>query len=92
MMGSCKVQFQCKLWEYFYDYFKVIYWFEKYGFQIMLEKIGVKNVMFEIDYLYLMCFYFGVQQYLVEILGGYDYEVCKQVFEWNVVEFYNLFF
>jgi predicted TIM-barrel fold metal-dependent hydrolase len=58
----------------------------------MLEEIGVDRVMFETDYPHPTSLYPGVQDKLVEVLGGYGYETRKRVLETNAVELYNLQF
>jgi predicted TIM-barrel fold metal-dependent hydrolase len=76
--------------EYFRDQFWVSFWFEKAGPQQLLETIGVNKVMFETDFPHPAMLYPGVQDYLFEALGGYDYEVRKRVLERNAAELYNL--
>jgi predicted TIM-barrel fold metal-dependent hydrolase len=58
----------------------------------MLEQIGVDRVMFETDYPHPTSLYPGVQDKLVDSLGGYDYAVRKRVLESNAAELYNLSF
>jgi predicted TIM-barrel fold metal-dependent hydrolase len=77
-------------WEYFRDHFWVTYWFEKVGPTKLLETLGVNKVLFETDYPHPTSLYPGVQEHLVQTLGGYDYEVRKRVLERNAVELYNL--
>ena len=81
---------QKRPWEYFRDHFKVTYWFEKIAPKQLLETIGVNNVMFETDFPHPTSLYPGVQEQIVDTLGGYDYEVKKRVLERNAVELYNL--
>jgi len=77
-------------WEYFKDHFWVTYWFEKVGPKLLLETIGVDKVLFETDFPHPTSLYPGVQEHLVDTLGGYDYGVRKQVLETNAVKLYNL--
>jgi predicted TIM-barrel fold metal-dependent hydrolase len=77
-------------WQYFRDQFWVTYWFESVGPKLLLETIGVDKVLFETDYPHPTMLYPGVQEHLVETLGGYDYEIRKRVLERNAVELYNL--
>ena len=81
---------QRRPWEYFREHFKVTYWFEKIAPKQLLETIGVNNVMFETDFPHPTSLYPGVQEHIVDTLGGYDYEVKKRVLERNAVELYNL--
>ena len=58
----------------------------------MLEEIGVDKVMFETDYPHPTSLYPGVQDKLVEVLGGHDYATRKRVLESNACDLYNLKF
>jgi len=75
--------------EYFQQFW-VSYWFESYAPKHMLETIGVDRVMFETDYPHPTSLYPGVQDKLVDTLGGYSYEIRKQVLERNAATLYNL--
>ena len=75
------------------EYFKqfwVSYWFESFAPKHMLEEIGIDRVMFETDYPHPTSLYPGVQDKLVDTLGGYDYATRRRVLERNAVELYNL--
>jgi uncharacterized protein len=77
------------------EYFKqfwVSYWFEDFAPKHMLEEIGLDRVMFETDFPHPTSLYPGVQDKLVETLGGYDYAIRKRVLETNACELYNLKF
>jgi predicted TIM-barrel fold metal-dependent hydrolase len=78
--------------EYFKQHFWVSFWFEEFAPKHMLEEIGVDRVMFETDYPHPTSLYPGVQDRLVEVLGGHDYATCKRVLESNASELYNLKF
>jgi predicted TIM-barrel fold metal-dependent hydrolase len=75
--------------EYFRQFW-VSYWFESYAPKHMLEAIGADRLMFETDFPHPTSLYPGVQDKLVETLGGYDYETRRQVLERNAAELYNL--
>jgi predicted TIM-barrel fold metal-dependent hydrolase len=77
-------------WEYFRQNFWVTYWFETLAPQKFLDVLGVDRVLFETDYPHPTSLYPGVQQHLVETLGGHDYAVRKRVLQSNAVELYNL--
>ncbi|HTH29483.1 MAG TPA: amidohydrolase family protein [Sphingobium sp.] len=77
-------------WEYFRDHFWVTYWFEKIAPKTMLEIIGVDKVLFETDFPHPTSLYPGVQEHIMDTLGGYDHEVRKKVLETNAVKLYNL--
>jgi predicted TIM-barrel fold metal-dependent hydrolase len=78
--------------EYFKRHFWVTFWFETYAPKHMLNEIGVDRVLFETDFPHPTSLYPGVQDKLVETLGGYDYETRKRVLERNAAELYNLSF
>lgn len=78
--------------EYFKKHFWVSYWFESYAPKNMLHEVGVDRVMFETDYPHPTSLYPGVQDKLVDVLGGYDYETRKRVLELNASELFNLSF
>ncbi|TAL02773.1 MAG: amidohydrolase [Rhodospirillaceae bacterium] len=77
-------------WEYFRQNFWVTYWFEKVGPKLLLETVGVDKVLFETDFPHPTSLYPGVQEHLVDTLGGYTPAVRKRVLERNAVELYNL--
>jgi len=78
--------------EYFKKHFWVSFWFESYAPKHMLHEIGVERLMFETDYPHPTSLYPGVQDKLVETLGGYDYPIRKRVLESNAVDLYKLSF
>ena len=78
--------------EYFKKNFWVSFWFESFAPKHMLEEIGVDRVMFETDFPHPTSLYPGVQDKLVDALGGYDYATRKRVLESNAVDLYNLVF
>ncbi|MGH6743473.1 amidohydrolase family protein [Novosphingobium sp. PhB57] len=77
-------------WDYFRDHFKCTFWFEKIAPKLLLETIGVDNVMFETDFPHPTSLYPGVQAHIKDVLGGYDYAVKKKVLQDNAVNFYKL--
>jgi uncharacterized protein len=79
-------------WQYFRDHFFCTFWFEKIGPKLLLETIGVDNVMFETDFPHPTSLYPGVQAHIVDVLGGYDYATKKKVLQDNAVRVYNLLF
>ena len=76
--------------EYFRKHFWVTYWFESYAPKHMLEEIGVDRLLFETDFPHPTSLYPGVQDKLVDTLGGYDFATRKRVLERNAVELYKL--
>jgi predicted TIM-barrel fold metal-dependent hydrolase len=77
-------------WEYFRDHFMCSFWFEKIAPKLLLETIGVDNVMFETDFPHPTSLYPGVQAHLKDVLGGHSHEVRKKVLQDNAVRLYNL--
>ncbi len=77
-------------WQYFRDHFYCTFWFEKVGPKLLLETIGVDNVMFETDFPHPTSLYPGVQDHIKDVLGGYSFEVKKKVLQDNAVKVYNL--
>src|SRR5439155_16924422 len=76
--------------EYFAKHFWVSFWFESYAPKNMLDEIGVDRVMFETDYPHPTSLYPGVQDKLVDVLGGHDYATRKRVLQDNANELYLL--
>lgn len=77
-------------WAYFRDHFFCTFWFEKVAPKLLLETIGVDNVMFETDFPHPTSLYPGVQEHLVDVLGGYDFAVKKKVLQDNAARLYRL--
>lgn len=90
MLAGKKDILQRRPWEYFADHFWVTYWFEKIGPKMLLETIGVNKVLFETDFPHPTSLYPGVQEHIVDTLGGYDRSVKERVLERNAAELYNL--
>ena len=77
-------------WQYFRDHFWCTFWFEKVAPKLLLETIGVDNVLFETDFPHPTSLYPGVQAHLVDTLGGYNREVQKKVLQDNATKLYRL--
>jgi len=90
MLPSHARRLQRRPWEYFRDHFWVTYWFETIGPKLLLETLGVDKLLFETDYPHPTSLYPGVQEHIMETLGGYDHHVRKRVLERNAVELYRL--
>lgn len=76
--------------EYFRDHFWVTFWFESIAPKLLLETIGVNKVMFETDFPHPTSLYPGVQEHIVDVLGGYDRATKERVLQKNATELYNL--
>ena len=48
------------------------------------------KVLFETDFPYPTSLYPGVQDHIMETLGGYSHDVRKKVLETNATKLYNL--
>jgi predicted TIM-barrel fold metal-dependent hydrolase len=90
MMPNKSRQLQKRPWEYFRQNFWVTFWYESIGPKQLLETVGVDRVLFETDYPHPTSLYPGVQEHLIDTLGGYDRSVQKKVLESNAVKLYNL--
>lgn len=90
MLPSKTGMLQRRPCDYFRDHFWVTYWFESIAPKMLLETIGVNKVLFETDFPHPTSLYPGVQEHIVDTLGGYDYDVRKRVLERNAAELYNL--
>jgi predicted TIM-barrel fold metal-dependent hydrolase len=77
-------------WEYFRDQFWVTFWFEKVGPMKLLDILGADNVMFETDFPHPTSLYPGVQDHIMQTLGGYGHDLRKKVLETNAVKLYDL--
>lgn len=90
MLPSKSKLLQRRPWDYFRDQFWVTYWFETVGPKLLLNTVGVDKVLFETDFPHPTSLYPGVQEHIVDTLGGYDDHVRKRVLERNAAELYNL--
>ena len=90
MMPNASKKLQKRPWEYFRDNFWVTFWYESIGPKQLLETTGVDKVLFETDYPHPTSLYPGVQEHILDVLGGYTYDVKKKVLETNAVTLYNL--
>ena len=81
---------QRRPWAYFRDHFWVTFWFETVGPKLLLETVGFDKVLFETDFPHPTSLYPGVQEHIVDTLGGYDESVRKKVLQTNAVGLYNL--
>ncbi|MET0286987.1 MAG: amidohydrolase family protein [Polyangiales bacterium] len=90
MLPSKSKLLQRRPWDYFRDQFWVTFWFEKVGPLKLLETLGVDKVLFETDFPHPTSLYPGVQDHIMNTLGGYSPEVRKKVLETNATKLYNL--
>ncbi len=90
MLAAKAKELSRRPWQYFRDHFYCTFWFETVAPKLLLETIGVDNVLFETDFPHPTSLYPGVQAHLVDTLGGYDRTVQKKVLQDNAVKLYNL--
>lgn len=90
MLPSKSKLLQRRPWQYFRDQFWVTFWFEKVAPTKLLDVLGVDKVMFETDFPHPTSLYPGVQDHIMDTLGGYSHDVRKKVLETNAVKLYNL--
>jgi uncharacterized protein len=90
MLPSKSKLLQRRPWAYFRDHFWVTYWFETIGPKMLLETVGVDKVLFETDFPHPTSLYPGVQEHIVNTLGGYKEGVRQKVLQTNAVKLYNL--
>ena len=90
MMPITGKHLQRRPWEYFRENFWATFWYESIAPKHLLELIGPDRVLFETDYPHPTSLYPGVQDHIIDVLGGYDFDVKKQVLETNAVKLFNL--
>jgi predicted TIM-barrel fold metal-dependent hydrolase len=90
MLAGKKAIVSRRPWEYFKDHFWVTFWFEKVAPKMLLDVIGEDKVLFETDFPHPTSLYPGVQEHIVETLGGYSFETRKKVLQGNAAKLYNL--
>jgi len=90
MMPNAGKKLQKRPWEYFKQNFWCTFWYESIGPKQLLETVGVDRVLFETDYPHPTSLYPGVQEHIIDVLGGYDFGVKKKVLQDNAVHLYNL--
>jgi len=90
MLPSKSKMLKRRPWEYFRDQFWVTYWFEKIAPTKLLDVLGEDKVLFETDFPHPTSLYPGVQDHIMNTLGGYSPATRKKVLETNAVKLYNL--
>ncbi len=76
--------------EYFRDHIYACFWFEDFGPRMMLEKVGVNNVLFETDFPHPTCLYPKAQEHIANVLQDLDPHVRRRVLQDNAIELYKL--
>ncbi|MFM6932153.1 MAG: amidohydrolase family protein [Novosphingobium sp.] len=76
--------------EYFQKHFWVSFWFEDFAPKHMLDAIGADKILFETDYPHPTSLYPGVQDKLVDVLGGHSPEIRKLILQDNPAKLFNL--
>jgi predicted TIM-barrel fold metal-dependent hydrolase len=76
--------------EYFRDHLYVMFWFERLAPAMMIEHIGVNNVLVETDIPHPTCLYPGAREHFASVLGGLDPAVQQRVLQDNPAELYRI--
>lgn len=76
--------------EYFQDQWYVTFWYEKIAPQLLLEEIGVNNVMWETDFPHPTCLYPDSKEHANESLAGLSEPVRRRVLQDNAAELYKI--
>jgi uncharacterized protein len=85
-----KPEFKAKPSEYFHNQVYVNYWFEKLN-PFYVERVGLKNILFETDYPHATCIAFEEVQETIDYgLDGIDDETRERILWRNAAELYGL--
>jgi len=78
--------------DYYYEHFHTCFWFESFPLQDkqFLDRVGVKNVLFETDFPHPTCLYPHNKQHLNEVMSGLDEYTRRRILQDNAVELYHL--
>jgi uncharacterized protein len=66
------------------------FWFEDFGPRTAIERIGVKNVLFETDFPHPTCLYPRAQEHIANVLSDLAFDVRKAVLQDNAAELYGI--
>jgi predicted TIM-barrel fold metal-dependent hydrolase len=66
------------------------FWYEEIAIERLLDKIGVRNVMFETDIPHAVCLYPNVQEHIVRVFSGTKDDVRRRVLQDNAAELYRI--
>ncbi len=66
------------------------FWFEDEGPRRMIERIGVRNVLFETDFPHPTCLYPNAREHLRNVLGDLSDETRRRVLYENAAELYGI--
>jgi uncharacterized protein len=76
--------------EYFRDHFYVTFWYEQTAPELLLDAIGVNNVLVETDIPHPSCLYPGAREHFAKVLGGVDAHSRQRILQDNAAELYKL--
>jgi uncharacterized protein len=76
--------------EYFRDHIYVMFWFETFGPQSMIEEIGVDRVLLETDLPHPTCLYPGARDHFAKVLSRLDDAGRRRVMRDNAIDLYKL--
>jgi predicted TIM-barrel fold metal-dependent hydrolase len=76
--------------EYFRDHIYVIFWFETYAAQTMLDHIGVQRILVETDLPHPTCLYPSPRKHFAKVLSSVPRDTRRRILRDNAVELYHL--
>ena len=76
--------------DYFRDHIYVMFWFERYAPQSMLDHIGVERVLVETDLPHPTCLYPSPRDHFAKVLSGVPLDARRRILRDNAVELYHL--
>jgi predicted TIM-barrel fold metal-dependent hydrolase len=76
--------------DYFRDHIYVMFWFERFAPQTMLEQIGVERILVETDLPHPTCLYPAPRQHFSRVMSGVSDETRRRILRDNAVELYHL--
>ena len=76
--------------EYFGDHIYVMFWFETYAPQTMLDHIGVERILVETDLPHPTCLYPSPRKHFAKVLSSVPRDTRRRILRDNAVELYHL--
>ena len=76
--------------EYFRDHISVMFWFEQSAPQLLLEEIGINNVLIETDIPHPTCLYPGTLEHFSKVLADVSPDVRRRVLQDNAAALYRI--
>jgi predicted TIM-barrel fold metal-dependent hydrolase len=76
--------------EYFHDHIYVMFWFEQFAPQTMVELVGVDNILVETDVPHPTCLYPDARRHFDKVLAGWDDHTRRRILRDNAAELYRV--